>query len=67
MRLPSFLLGSVDSADRIGSQELRLFNTAISSYIQDDIKFNPKLTVNVGVRWDIFGAVSGEEQQHCLL
>ena len=49
----SFLLGSVDSADRIGSQELRLFNTAISSYIQDDIKFTPKLTVNVGVRWDI--------------
>ncbi len=49
----SFLLGSVDSADRIGSQELRLHNTDVSSYIQDDIKWNPRLTFNIGVRWDI--------------
>ena len=49
----SFLLGTVDNANRTGSQELRLFNTAISSYIQDDIKFTPRLTVNIGVRWDI--------------
>jgi carboxypeptidase family protein/TonB-dependent receptor-like protein len=49
----SFLLGTVDSADRIGSQELKLSNTAVSSYIQDDIKWTPRLTVNLGVRWDI--------------
>ncbi len=49
----SFLLGAVDSADRIGSQELRLKNTDVSTYIQDDIKLMPRLTVNVGVRWDI--------------
>ena len=49
----SYLLGTVDSAIRVGSQELRLRNFDFSSYIQDDIKLNPKLTVNVGVRWDI--------------
>ena len=49
----SFLLGTVDSADRIGSQELRLQNTDVSTYVQDDIKLMPRLTVNVGLRWDI--------------
>ena len=41
------------SADRIGSQELRLKNTDVSLYIQDDIKLSTRLTVNVGLRWDI--------------
>ncbi len=49
----SFLLGTVDNANRTGSQELRLSNTDVSSYIQDDIKVNPRLTVNIGVRWDV--------------
>ncbi len=49
----SYLLGTVDSADRISSQELRLYNTDVSSYIQDDIKLTPKLTFNIGVRWDV--------------
>ena len=49
----SFLLGQVDSANRSNSQELRLRNLAVSPYIQDDIKLTPKLTVNVGLRWDI--------------
>ncbi len=49
----SFLLGQVDSADRIFANELSLRNLLIAPYIQDDIKFTPKLTVNVGLRWDI--------------
>lgn len=49
----SFLLGTVDSASRIGSQEERLRNKDFSTYIQDDIKWSPRLTFNVGVRWDI--------------
>nr|MDQ2711116.1 hypothetical protein [Acidobacteriota bacterium] len=49
----SFLLGTVDHANRTGSQELRLSNTDVSSYIQDDIKWSPKLTFNIGVRWDV--------------
>jgi len=49
----SYLLGTVDSASRVGSQELRLRNRDFSMYIQDDIKLRPRLTVNIGLRWDI--------------
>src|SRR6185312_10144398 len=49
----SYLLGLPDSANRSNSQELRLRNFAFSPYIQDDIKLSPKLTVNLGLRWDI--------------
>lgn len=49
----SFLLGVPDSANRSNSQELRLRNLDFSPYIQDDIKLNPKLTVNLGLRWDM--------------
>ncbi len=49
----SFLLGLPDSANRSNSQELRLRNVSLSPYVQDDIKLNPKLTVNIGLRWDI--------------
>jgi uncharacterized protein (DUF2141 family) len=49
----SFLLGLPDHSNRSNSQELELRNRAISPYIQDDIKLSPKLTLNVGLRWDI--------------
>ena len=49
----SFLLGQVDAANRSNSQELRLRNLDFSPYIQDDIKLSPKLTMNLGLRWDI--------------
>jgi Carboxypeptidase regulatory-like domain len=49
----SFLLGQVDSTDRIFANELKLRNLAVSPYIQDDIKLTQKLTVNAGIRWDI--------------
>jgi hypothetical protein len=49
----SYLLGVPDSANRSNSQELRLRNLDFSPYVQDDIKLTPKLTVNLGLRWDI--------------
>jgi len=49
----SFLLGLPDSTNRSNSQELELRNWAFSPYVQDDIKITPKLTLNLGVRWDI--------------
>ncbi len=49
----SFLLGQVDNANRVFANELRLRNLLLAPYVQDDIKFTPKLTVNVGLRWDI--------------
>jgi hypothetical protein len=49
----SFLLGDVDSVDRIGSQEERLRNWDVSPYFQDDLKLSKRLTVNLGLRWDV--------------
>ncbi len=49
----SFLLGEVDSANRVFSEDLRLRNQLYAPYIQDDIKFTPKLTLNLGLRWDV--------------
>jgi hypothetical protein len=49
----SYLLGLPDTVNRANSQELRLRNLDIAPYVQDDIKLSPKLTVNLGLRWDI--------------
>lgn len=49
----SYLLGLPDNANRTFSEEVRLRNFDISPYIQDDIKLNPRLTMNLGLRWDI--------------
>lgn len=59
----SFLLGQVDSADRIFANELRLRNLSFSPYIQDDIKFTPKLTVNAGLRWDVMRPFTENKNQ----
>ncbi len=56
----SYLLGIADSSDRIGSQEERLRNWDVSSYIQDDFKVNNKLTINLGVRYDIMVPFTAE-------
>lgn len=49
----SFLLGIPDQANRSNSQELQLRNRDFSPYIQDDLKLSKRLTVNLGLRWDI--------------
>jgi hypothetical protein len=49
----SFLLGSVDSGSRAFTEELQLRNLAFSSYVEDSVKMNNRLTVNAGLRWDI--------------
>ncbi|WP_158749307.1 carboxypeptidase-like regulatory domain-containing protein [Acidobacterium sp. S8] len=49
----SFLLGQVDSTKRQQALETRLRNYSISPYFMDDIKVNPRLTLNAGIRWDI--------------
>lgn len=49
----SFLLGLPDEEDRSNSLEEKLRNWDISPYVEDDIKLSPKLTVNLGLRWDI--------------
>jgi len=49
----SFLLGDVDNAFRKFVAENKLRNLYFAPYIQDAFKFNPKLTINAGIRWDI--------------
>ena len=54
----SFLVGAVDSAgvsDDTPLHELYARYRNFSPYIQDDIKVTPKLTVNAGLRLDVFG------------
>jgi hypothetical protein len=59
----SYLLGLPDSVNRQNSFELRLRNLSFSPYIQDDIKLSPKLTVNVGLRWDILRPFTENDNQ----
>src|ERR1700722_1163096 len=49
----SFLLGEVDASVRLSSNVTRLRNKEFAFYVQDDIKVNPRLTGNIGLRWDI--------------
>jgi len=49
----SFMVGLPDYAVRSNSQGLYLRNRLFAPYVQDDIKLTPRLTLNVGVRWDI--------------
>ncbi|HEX3105768.1 MAG TPA: TonB-dependent receptor [Terriglobales bacterium] len=49
----SFLLGDVDSAGRANVGQVKLRNFGYSPYVQDDIKVSRRLTVNMGLRWDI--------------
>ncbi len=63
----SFLLGQVDSAQRIFANELSLRNLLIAPYIQDDIKLTPKLTVNLGLRWDLMLPFTEKKNQIVFL
>lgn len=49
----SFLLGEADGGNRLSSNVSRLRNKEFAVYAQDDIKITSRLTVNVGLRWDV--------------
>ena len=51
--LASFLLGLSSTANRIvGQTDLDLRQNLHHVYIQDDMKVNPRLTLNLGLRWE---------------
>ncbi|HET6217533.1 MAG TPA: carboxypeptidase-like regulatory domain-containing protein [Acidobacteriaceae bacterium] len=49
----SFLLGQADGASRQSNNALAMRSSSWSPYIEDDFKVNDRLTVNLGLRWDI--------------
>jgi Carboxypeptidase regulatory-like domain len=58
----SYLLGQVDSGSTDLGPLLEWRNLYVAPWFQDDWKVNPKLTVNLGLRWDIDFPVT--EQQN---
>jgi hypothetical protein len=48
----SFLLGYPSSGDFGGGQERRELWHYAAVYVQDDFRVTPKLTINLGLRWD---------------
>ena len=63
----SFLLGEVGSASRTSESLVNDTNRDVSSYIMDNIKINPKLTVNAGLRWDIMVPYTVSNNQNVFL
>jgi hypothetical protein len=49
----SFLLGQVDSSERILAAEVHMRNKAFAFYAQDNFKLSNRWTLNYGLRWDI--------------
>ncbi len=49
----SFLLGLADADIRQFSPVDHLRNKEFAAYVQDDIKVNSRLTLNLGLRWDV--------------
>ena len=54
----SFLLGIPNGGDQYFSDAWSVQNFYNALYIQDDFKVTPKLTLNLGLRWDIETGVS---------
>lgn len=51
-----FLMGLPNSASRqTNPPQDYLFSTNFGAFAQDDFKITPRLTLNLGVRWEIFG------------
>lgn len=51
----SFLLGDVDNASQVTPGNLSGRRDYEALYAQDDLRVNDKLTVNLGLRWDVTG------------
>jgi hypothetical protein len=51
--LTNLLLGRVDNASRTESEYLHSEAWTLAAYAVDSWKYNPKLTLNLGIRWDL--------------
>ncbi len=64
----SYMLGAVNSSSvKVGSPELGARWFSPSFWLEDDYKVTPKLTLNLGVRWDMFGSIHEAHDQFTWL
>ncbi len=60
--LDDFLSGTVDGGGQSLGQSVRhTFENNHGLYLQDTYQLNPRLTFNVGIRWDYFGVVGEKD------
>jgi len=62
----SFLLGVADSAGRQFAAMTKLRNLYVAPYFQDNVKITPRLTVNLGLRWDLAFPFSNDNKSNQL-
>jgi hypothetical protein len=63
----SFLLGLPDSATRTSVNTIAVKTNDISGYIQDDFKVTNKLTLNVGLRYDLMMPYTMDQNNNVFL
>jgi len=58
------LLGRADVAARaFGATERNIFQDSVGLYVQDDWKIHPRVTLTLGLRYDIAGAIGEKNNQ----
>lgn len=64
----SYMLGAVDkSSVKVGSPELGSRWFSPSFWLEDNYKMTSKLTLNLGLRWDLFGSIHEAHDQFTWL